>query len=98
GAMPPGLPIGEIAAVTSASASVRLFANPGRARMVRVIDYAFPGLDDAVVDDPFAPVDDPDAAAGTAAPDAISSGAISSGAVSSGVPSARERVAAANGG
>ena len=46
GKLPPGLPIGVVAAVRGEEAFVALDANFARTRLVRIIDYGFPDVDE----------------------------------------------------
>ncbi|NNE40406.1 MAG: rod shape-determining protein MreC [Marinicaulis sp.] len=47
GTLPRALPVGIIDSQSRDGIAVRLYANHTRARMVRVINYEFPGIDDA---------------------------------------------------
>ncbi len=51
GAMPPGLPVGVIATVDEDEAMVQLFANYTRTRLVRIIPFSPPILDEALADE-----------------------------------------------
>lgn len=51
GALPRGLPVGEITRLTEDGVEVGLYASDQGAYLVRVVDYAFPGLDAEDPDD-----------------------------------------------
>lgn len=46
GALPRGLPVGEVRRVQQSKASISLYANYARTRLVRVINYEFPVFED----------------------------------------------------